>query len=219
MDTTKLTTFLVVLIGWMLSLILHEFSHALVAYFGGDYTVREKGYLTNPLKYIHPVYSILLPLIFLVIGGIGLPGGAVYIETWRLRSKNWITAVSLAGPISNILLAIALALVLRFGPVSAEGIWPGLAFLTYLQVTAAIFNLIPLPPFDGYGAIRPHLDQGLRQTLDSFGQFSIFVILILFWYVPQVSDGFWRLVGFATQLLDVPAQLAGLGLQQFFFWR
>lgn len=219
MDTSKLTTFVVVLVGWMLSLILHEFSHALVAYYGGDYTVREKGYLTNPLKYIHPIYSILLPIIFLLIGGIGLPGGAVYIETWRLRSKNWISAVSLAGPLSNIFLAIVLALVLHFGPVTSDGIWPGLAFLTYLQITAAIFNLIPLPPFDGYGAIRPHLDQGLRQTLDSFGQFSLFVILALFWYVPQVSDGFWMLVGFITHLLDVPNQLAALGLQQFFFWR
>ncbi len=212
-------TFIVVLIGWVLSLCLHEFSHALVAYYGGDYTVREKGYLTNPLKYIHPVYSILLPLLFLVLGGIGLPGGAVSIETWRLRSKNWISAVSLAGPLSNIFLAIALALVLRFGPATSGGIWPGLAFLTYLQVTAAILNLIPLPPFDGYGAIRPHLDQGLRQTLDSFGQFSLFVILALFWYVPQVSDGFWRLVGFVIRFLDVPAQLAATGYQLFQFWK
>ena len=100
-------TFIVVLVGWILSLSLHEFSHALVAYMGGDYTVREKGYLTfNPLKYTHPVYSLLLPLLFLVMGGIGLPGGAVYIETWRLRSKNWRTAVSLAGPLSHLLLDI-----------------------------------------------------------------------------------------------------------------
>ena len=81
-------TFIVVLVGWIFSLCLHEFSHAAVAYLGGDTTVREKGYLTfNPLKYTHPVYSILLPLLFLALGGIGLPGGAVYIETWRLRSR------------------------------------------------------------------------------------------------------------------------------------
>ena len=69
-----LTTFLVVLIGWIFSLTLHEFMHAFVAYQGGDWTVREKGYLTfNPLKYTHPVYSILLPLLFLFLGGLGLP--------------------------------------------------------------------------------------------------------------------------------------------------
>ena len=99
-------TFLVVLVGWVFSLCLHEFSHALVAYLGGDFTVREKGYLTfNPLKYTHPIYSLLLPILFLVMGGIGLPGGAVYIETWRLRSRKWESAVALAGPLSNLVLA------------------------------------------------------------------------------------------------------------------
>lgn len=213
-------TFIVVLVGWVFSLCLHEFSHALVAYYGGDYTVKEKGYLTfNPLKYTHPVYSILLPLLFLALGGIGLPGGAVYIETWRLRSKNWVTAVSLAGPFSNIVLACVLAVILQVAPVSGDGIWPGLAFLTYLQVTAAIFNLIPLPPFDGYGAIRPHLDQNLRDMMDRFGQVSMWVILLAFWYVPFVSDGFWSLVGVFVSLLGIPRELAALGLSQFFFWR
>src|SRR5512141_1361488 len=142
-------TFTIVFFGWIFSLTLHEFSHALVAYRGGDFTVREKGYLTfNPLKYTHPVYSILLPLLFLVMGGIGLPGGAVYIETWRLRSRGWISAVSLAGPFANLLLAIVLGIVLRFAPPNASGIWPGLAFLAFLQVSALVLNLIPLPPFD-----------------------------------------------------------------------
>jgi Zn-dependent protease len=215
-----LTTFLVVLIGWVFSLCLHEFSHALVAYYGGDTTVKDKGYLTfNPLKYTHPVYSILLPLIFLALGGIGLPGGAVYIETWRLRSRKWISAVSLAGPFSNIVLALVLAAILHFAPTTSGGIWPGLAFLTYLQVMAAIFNLIPLPPFDGYGALRPHLGQGLRETMDSFGQFSILVIFVLFSMVPVVSNVFFGLVGLVASLIGVPFDLAGLGQSQFMFWR
>src|SRR5664279_2990917 len=126
-------TFIVVLVGWIISLTLHEFSHAMVAYLGGDYTVKDKGYLTfNPLKYTHPVYSLLLPLVFLLLGGIGLPGGAVYIETWRLRSKAWVSAVSLAGPTSNLFLAIVLGLFLHFAPVSQEGIWPALSFLGLL---------------------------------------------------------------------------------------
>ncbi len=93
----KATTFIVVIVGWIFSLCLHEFSHAVVAYYGGDTSVKDKGYLTfNPLKYTHPVYSIVLPVVFLLLGGIGLPGGAVYIETWRLRSKRW-ESCSLAG--------------------------------------------------------------------------------------------------------------------------
>src|SRR5512136_2159172 len=136
---SNLVTFLVVIVGWIFSLCLHEFSHALVAYYGGDTSVRQKGYLTfNPLKYTHPVYSILLPMIFLLLGGIGLPGGAVYIETWRLRSRRWESAVSLAGPAANLVLAVLLSIILHFAPVTASGIWPGLGFLALLQVMAAV---------------------------------------------------------------------------------
>jgi Zn-dependent protease len=213
-------TFLVVLIGWVFSLTLHEFAHAFVAYRGGDWTVREKGYLTfNPLKYTHPIYSILLPLLFLVMGGIGLPGGAVYIENWRLYSRKWETAVSLAGPLSNLLVAIVLGIVLRFALVSTDGIWPALSFLALLQVTATLFNLIPIPPFDGYGAIRPHLDGELREKMDRFGQASLIVVFLIFWYVPLISGLFWQLVGIVAQLLGIPLGLAGLGYDQFQFWR
>ena len=104
-------TFTIVFFGWIFSLCLHEFSHALVAYLGGDYTVREKGYLTfNPLKYTHPLFSLILPLLFLVMGGIGLPGGAVYIERQRIRNRFVLSFMSLAGPLSNLLVAILLGI-------------------------------------------------------------------------------------------------------------
>jgi len=213
-------TFIIVLIGWVVSLTLHEFSHAFVAYRGGDYTVREKGYLTmNPLKYTHPVYSILLPLVFLLLGGIGLPGGAVYIETWRLYSRKWETAVSLAGPTANLILAILLGTLLRFAPLTGTGIWPGLAFLALLQVTAALFNLLPVPPFDGYGAIRPHLSPEWRARMDAFAQISMWVVLAVFWYLPVVSGLFWNLVELIAQWVGIPLDLAVLGQSQFMFWR
>lgn len=213
-------TFLVVIIGWVLSLSLHEFSHALVAYMGGDYTVREKGYLTfNPLKYTHPVYSLLLPLLFLVMGGIGLPGGAVYIETWRLRSRNWRTAVALAGPISNLLVAFILALVLRFAPINFTGIWPGLAFLALLQVTAVVLNLIPVPPFDGYNAIEPRLNEAARMKFEQARGVFIWIVLLLLWYVPLVGNMFWGLIFFISSVLGIPLEAAILGLDLFRFWR
>lgn len=213
-------TFAVVLVGWIFSLCLHEFSHALVAYMGGDYTVREKGYLTfNPLKYTHPVYSLLLPLLFLVMGGIGLPGGAVYIDTGLLRNRNWRTAVSLAGPISNLLVALVLGLFLRFAPVNFSGIWPGLAFLALLQVTAVVFNLIPVPPFDGYNAIEPHLNETTRMQFEQTRGAFIWIILLLLWFVPIVSNMFWGLIFFISRILNVPLELAAIGLDQFLFWR
>jgi Zn-dependent protease len=213
-------TFIIVLIGWIFSLCLHEFSHALTAYFGGDTTVREKGYLTfNPLKYTHPVYSLLLPLLFLVMGGIGLPGGAVYIETWRLRSSRWVSAVSLAGPLSNLLLGLILAVVLRLSPVTTVGVWPGLAFLALLQITAALLNLIPVPPFDGYGAIEPYLPSELRLKLASTRGALVWIVFLILWYVPFVNDAFWTLVFWVAHNLGIPLKLAALGSQAFQFWK
>lgn len=213
-------TFIVVLVGWVFSLTLHEFSHAFVAYQGGDYTVKDKGYLTfNPLKYTHPVFSILIPVLFLLMGGFGLPGGAVYIETWRLYSRKWVSTVSLVGPISNLVVALVLALVLRFAPVEGGGIWPGLAFLALLQVMAAIFNLIPLPPFDGYGALRSYLPADFVARMDDFGRISMWVVMALFWYVPVVGNAFWGLVGLVARLIGIPIGLAITGQGQFMFWR
>lgn len=213
-------TFLVVIVGWIFSLCLHEFSHALVAYYGGDTSVRAKGYLTfNPLKYTHPVYSILLPMIFLVLGGIGLPGGAVYIETWRLRSKRWESAVSLAGPVANLVLAVILSIVLHFAPNPAGGIWPGLAFLALLQVMAAVLNLIPVPPFDGYRVLAPFLARDLRDRIDQASNIIMLAVFFLLWYVPFVNDLLWKTVGWISIRMQIPLQMANIGLNQFQFWR
>ncbi|GAB4505785.1 MAG: site-2 protease family protein [Anaerolineales bacterium] len=212
-------TFLIVLLGWVFSLCLHEFSHAFVAYLGGDYTVREKGYLTfNPFKYTHPVYSLLLPLLFLVMGGIGLPGGAVYIETWRLRSKRWMTAVALSGPLSNLLLAFVFALALRFAPANSSPLWPGVAFLTLLQVMAVVLNLIPVPPFDGYGALEPHLSAALRTQIAPLRGAMAWIVFLALWYVPFFGDLFWWLVLLLARWMGIPLDLASLGYRLFRFW-
>jgi Zn-dependent protease len=213
-------TFLVVIVGWIFSLCLHEFSHALVAYYGGDTSVRDKGYLTfNPLKYTHPVYSILLPMIFLFLGGIGLPGGAVYIETWRLRSKRWESAVSLAGPAANLVLAVVLAIVLHFAPTPAGGVWPGLAFLGLLQIMAMVLNLVPLPPFDGYRVVAPFLNPEVRGRIDQASNLIMLAVFFLLWYVQVVNNFFWSVVGWISVQLGIPLSLAVTGLTQFQFWR
>ena len=212
-------TFSIVFFGWIFSLCLHEFSHALVAYYGGDHTVREKGYLTfNPLKYTHPIFSIVLPLLFLLMGGIGLPGGAVYIERWRIRNRYWLSAMSLAGPLSNLLFAIILGLILRFSPVTNSGIWPGVSFLLVLQVSAVLFNLIPLPPFDGYNAIEPFLHPVIRMQVDRFRDMAIWIVLLAFWFIPFIGSFFWGTVFIFSTVLGVDWDIAVAGLQRFRFW-
>ena len=132
-----------------------QFSHSLVAYLGGDREIKARGFLTlNPLKFMDPVYSIAIPVLFTLMGGIPIMGGRTLIDDSSLRSRWWHTAVSLAGPGANVLVAVAIAGVFRlglldeFGPVAA-----GLAYLGVLQIALAMFNLIPVPPLDGFGFI------------------------------------------------------------------
>src|SRR5688572_26311798 len=147
-----------VLAIWIFSLCLHEYSHARVAYAGGDHTVAEKGYLSfNPLRYLNPMMSIILPAIFLLLGGIGLPGGAVWIEKWRLRSRGWQSMVSLAGPASNAVMCVALAIPFMLGMQRDTMMWQILAVSCAFQASAVILNLLPLPGLDGYGVIEPWL--------------------------------------------------------------
>jgi len=212
-------TFTIVFFGWIFSLCLHEFSHALVAYIGGDTTVREKGYLTfNPLKYTHPLFSIVLPLLFLVLGGIGLPGGAVYIERWRIRSRFMLSLMSLAGPLANLLVAIVLGLILRFWPSIDPRFLPGLSFLLVLQVSAVLFNMIPLPPFDGYNILEPFLHPAIRMQMERFRDMAIWVILLMFWFVPAVASSFWETVFILSTTLGVDWSMVVAGLERFRFW-
>ena len=103
-----------VLIGWVLTVVLHELAHGVVAYLGGDYTIRERGGLTlNPLQYIHPMNTIVLPTLFLMMGGVPLPGGATYVRRDLLRNRFWESAVSLAGPATNLALFFLLVLPLH----------------------------------------------------------------------------------------------------------
>jgi Zn-dependent protease len=167
--------FWAVFIAWVLSVVLHEFAHGIVAHWGGDYTIRERGGLTlNPLQYIDPVGSLLLPLLFLLMGGVPLPGGVTYVRNDLLRSRAWSTMVSLAGPAMNGLLFLACTLPLHpqvgWVDTSADAsAWTPaqrlLATLAVLQGVSVILNLIPVPPLDGFQAIAPYMDEETRTKL------------------------------------------------------
>ncbi|NJL43013.1 MAG: site-2 protease family protein [Pseudanabaena sp. SU_2_4] len=120
--------------------------------------LKDKGYLTfNPLKYTHPATSIALPLLFVALGGIALPGGAVYIDDSKLRNRWWNSAVSAAGPLGTALVILLLAIPFWLG--GAQGsdrwIWPALSFLVVIEIAGLILNLLPIPGLDGFGIIDP----------------------------------------------------------------
>src|SRR5262249_18810800 len=141
----EIGTFVFVFVGWLMSLCLHEWGHAVTAYAGGDRSVSERGYLTlNPLKYANPLLSILIPLAFLAAGGIGFPGGAVYVNKDAMRNKWWRAGVSAAGPAMNLGILFICALVLRFAPIN-DALAGAIAFLALLQATAVVLNMLPIP--------------------------------------------------------------------------
>lgn len=170
--------------GWVLSLCLHEFGHALVAYRGGDTSIADTGYLTlDPMRFINPLLSIVLPLIFTLLGGIGFPGGSVFVDQARLRSEGWRSAVSAAGPFANVLFMIVLMILYRWTAADLTDISAVLAILAFLQATTIVLNILPIPGLDGYGIIRPLLPASWRELGDRMALYSGLVITGLFLFV------------------------------------
>ncbi|MBW4617809.1 MAG: tetratricopeptide repeat protein [Cyanosarcina radialis HA8281-LM2] len=212
-------------LGWMVSLCLHEFGHAIVAYWGGDTSVKDKGYLTlNPLKYTEPGLSLILPIFFLLIGGIALPGGAVYINQSRLRDRFWQSAVSAAGPLANILLILFLSIpfILTSNSVLSwesfnlnrellQIIYVSLAFVINLNVYVVIINLLPLPPLDGYGIIEPWLPGSIRPQLQQFGKYGIWILIGLLWFAQPFNQFLWQIADPVSNGLRIPPLAAAIG--------
>lgn len=214
--------FIIVTVLWVFSVCLHEFGHAWVANRGGDYTVREKGYLTlNPLRYTHPVYSLVMPVVFVMLGGIGLPGGAVYIERHLLRSRAWDTWVSLAGPAMNLGFVILISLGFKLGwlrndPESLSAV--SLGFLLQLQVSALILNLLPVPPLDGFQALAPWLPDDLRERLHGMSSYGLLILVAALWLIEPFNRIFWGTIFQISEWLGVHPYVGITGWRAFRFW-
>ncbi len=219
-SSARFGVFCFVVGGWVVSLCLHEFGHAYTAYRAGDRSVEAAGYLTlNPLKYAHPFLSIVLPLIFIVQGGIGLPGGAVYLHKHDFRSRTMQSLAAAAGPFSNVVFAVVL-LVLAHGYGDGQHIhfWSGVAFLCFLQVSAAVLNLLPIPGLDGYAIIEPYLDPRTArgfEPIKPWGMLGVFVLL----QIDRINVWFFDLVERLYDATGAPKGLWLLGYDLFRFWR
>ena len=214
---------LFVVAGWITSVCIHEFGHAVVAYLGGDRSVRASGYLDlNPLRYTNVLLSLVMPVLFLVLGGIGLPGGAVYIDRAALRSRGWDSAVSVAGPAGTlacfVLLVIPFLLPGNTGwltPTNA-GFFGALAFLGFIEAIAFVLNLLPVPGLDGFGIIRPWLPYSLQGLANQYGQLGILAVFAVLWFVAPVSQAFFQSVLQITDFAGIPRILISYGQSDFF---
>ncbi|MCP2167943.1 site-2 protease family protein [Goodfellowiella coeruleoviolacea] len=211
-------TVLLVLGGWAVSLCLHEFGHAAVAYRGGDRAVRAKGYLSLDIRhYTDPVLSLLLPLVLLAAGGIPLPGGAVWINHYALRSRTVESWVSLAGPLINLALGVLLTLSVSLVPMN-PGLAGGLSYLAMLQIFAFVLNILPVPGLDGWGALEPYLSAPAREFGAKARPWAPLVLFALMLGLPVVGALFRDIATYLFDAIGGEELLVYYGQINFRFW-
>ncbi|MEV0256685.1 site-2 protease family protein [Streptomyces sp. NPDC050732] len=220
-DNAGLAVFLFVTAAWIVSLCLHEYAHARTALHSGDISIGAKGYLTlNPLKYTHALLSIVLPVLFVIMGGIGLPGGAVFIERGRIRGRWKHSLISAAGPLTNV--AFAVVCTAPFWLDALDGVPDtfryALAFLALLQVTAAILNSLPIPGLDGYGVIEPWLSHRIRRQVEPFAPFGLIAVFAVLW-IPEINHAFFDAVDAILRALGVSEWDTYWGQDLYRFWQ
>lgn len=211
MNPDELVNGLLTYIVFLFSTTCHEAAHSYVALRGGDPTAAAGGQVSlNPIPHIkrEPFGMVVLPLLSLLTGG-GMIGwaSAPYNPEWQRRYPQRAALMALAGPTTNFLLAIVCGLLLRFGTMhgfllgagAPEGVATILGIGFYLNLLLGIFNLLPFPPFDGFGALGiltgrvaalEHFRSGLRQ-------YSI-IGLLVGWQAMKVV--FPPVYAFATHL-------------------
>ena len=216
--------FWAVMIGWIMSVTLHEFAHGLVAYLGGDHTIRERGLLTlNPIKYANPLMTFVLPLIFVLMGAVPMVGAATYVNVSLLRTRWWRSATALAGPAVNFILFLACVVPLypRFGwfdPQAQPDTWSATQIfcgaMAVLQFFAFLINLIPIPPLDGFKALQPFVPAGALSRLRE-PQIAMGILLLLFFVLTtrEAADFMYQTLESVLNLMRVDPYV-----QEFIRW-
>lgn len=196
--------FIMITIAILLSLSLHEYFHAGMAFFLGDPTPKYAGRLTiNPLAHIDP-FGILL--LFLVGFGWGKP---VPFNPANLRNQKWGPAlVGLAGPSSNFLMALATGIILRLFSLSAPNLIFFFSIFVWINLLLGVFNLIPVPPLDGshiFFTLFPSLKRANIFTFQNMPFFTLIAILFMFFIgIPFVVKPLFALI------TGIPIALLGL---------
>jgi Zn-dependent protease len=196
------------------AIVLHEVSHGWVANAFGDPTAKQLGRLSvNPIRHVDPVGTILLPLVLAVahapIFGWAKP---VPVVAARMRHPRWqMPLVALAGPGINLLLAAATAVVLGILANAWQGTDPAgtsqffgemLVNFILVNVFLALFNLLPMPPFDGGHVVEALLPRPLAARWVQAGRYAFPVLILLLVVVPMIKPD-WDIV---ARLVVPPAR-------------
>ncbi len=177
MLSSRVSTFIFVLPIFLVSLTIHEYAHAWMAYRYGDDTAKRMGRLTlNPLAHISLFGTIILPL--LVHFGWAKP----IPVNFSILTKRQIFMVAAAGPLANISLAFILAIVFHLLHLSAMTLLGNFVLLAiFFNIILAVFNLIPIPPLDGSRMVYASLKS--PEAINMYRNFSQFGMLILIGFI------------------------------------
>jgi Zn-dependent protease len=169
-------------VALVVGITFHEFSHALVADQLGDHRPRALGRVSlNPLRHLDPLGAL-----FFVLAGFGW-GKPVPVNAYALRpGRTGLTYVALAGPIANFAVAVAVAVLFRVlqqaGLLDAPFLREVVALIVYFNVALGLFNLIPIPPLDGYNVVLPLLpprQSFIAQRYAQYGYVALLLLLVL----------------------------------------
>ncbi len=211
-------TILFILSSWIASVCIHEFGHALPGYLGGDRGVAERGGLSlDPRRYTNPLLSIALPVAFLLLGGIGLPGGSVLVDREALRSRRWELWVSLGGPIGTLLCLIVLGIPFLIGVerwTTQENVlfWAALAALVKLLAIVLVLNLLPIPPLDGFRILSHWLPDHVRDQGLSLGFAPLMLLYFVLAQPGPLTEGFWGMTDGLATIFRLPVGYAEYSL-------
>lgn len=200
------------IIGLIVSIVLHEVGHAYAANWLGDPTARLEGRLSmNPLVHIDPIMSVLVPGFLILSGSPFLFGAAkpVPYNPYNFRNQKWGEAiVAAAGPAVNILLALIFAVVVQVGAGTSlsETFLYLAAQLVVMNLFLAFFNLVPIPPLDGSKILPRFLPFSLRMQYEGFRRFmeqNVFLAfgLVIFLFVVVLGDPLYNFVFSIAKIL------------------
>lgn len=184
------------------SAIIHEYMHGFAAHRLGDDTAKNAGRLTlNPLAHLDWLGSFFLPLM-MILSGVGFVIGwakPVPYNPYNLRDRKYGDAkVALAGPLSNLAVAVAFGLILKFVPFISLTFAGLLSVIIYINLLLMVFNLLPIPPLDGSKVLATFLPVDLRERYlrhERFGFIAVIAVIMLFEQVISVPVNFlFRLI-------------------------